>query len=126
MRNRRFPAVAVVAVTFWLCGCGTAAKKNAAAITGGDPDRGASSISRYGCGSCHAIPGISGAHGQVGPSLAGIANRIYVAGSLPNQPASLERWIENPQSVNEHTVMPNLGVPDHDAVDIAAYLYSLK
>jgi cytochrome c len=126
MRNRGLPAVAVLAVAFSLCDCGTAAKKNAAAITGGDFNRGASSLSRYGCGSCHAIPGISGAHGQVGPSLAGIANRMYVAGSLPNQPVNLESWIENPRSVNEHTAMPNLGVTARDAVDMAAYLYSLK
>jgi cytochrome c len=95
-------------------------------MTGGDPDRGAIAISRYGCGSCHTIPGIAGAHGQVGPPLAGVVNRVYIAGSLTNQPLNLERWMEDPHSVNEHTVMPNLGVSTSDATDIAAYLYSLK
>jgi cytochrome c len=109
-----------------LSACNAAARRNAAALTGGDPNRGAAYISRYGCGSCHAVPGIPGAHGLVGPSLAGIANRVYVAGSLPNQPANLEHWVQDPHSVNEKTVMPNLGVTSQDATDIAAYLYSLK
>jgi cytochrome c len=122
MRNSRWALLAVML----LSGCSTAAKKNAAAITGGDPDRGASGISRYGCGSCHAIPGIAGAHGLVGPSLAGIGNRLYIAGSLPNEPLNLVHWVQTPQSVNEKTVMPNLGVTRGDATDIAAYLYSLK
>jgi len=125
----KFALVAVVGALLAagiLAGCGAGNKRNAAAITGGDPDRGASQISRYGCGSCHTIPGISGAHGLTGPSLAGMANRIYVAGSLPNEPANLMHWVADPHSVNDKTAMPNLGVTPHDAADIAAYLYSLR
>jgi cytochrome c len=121
----RFAPIAVFAATL-LTGCGADAKKNAMAITGGDPSRGASRIASYGCGSCHAVPGIPGAHGLAGPSLAGLRGRLYVAGSLPNQPVNLERWVRDPRSVNENTVMPNLGVTPRDATDIAAYLYSLK
>jgi cytochrome c len=95
-------------------------------ITGGDPERGASSIYRYGCGSCHTIPGIPGAHGLVGPSLSGLGNRMYVAGILPNQPNNVVRWVHDPKSINEKTVMPNLGVTTSDATDITAFLYSLK
>jgi cytochrome c1 len=36
------------------------------------------------------------------------------------------RWIRNPKAVDEKTVMPNLGVTQGDAADIAGYLYSLK
>lgn len=123
MRSSRF---AVLALLISLCGCDTAATRTAAGMTGGDPSRGASSISKYGCGSCHTIPGIDGAHGMVGPPLAGIARRVYVAGVLPNQPVNLMRWIQNPKAVDEKTAMPNLGVTAQDATDIAAYLYSLK
>jgi cytochrome c1 len=49
-----------------------------------------------------------------------------VGGSLPNQPVNLVHWIRDPHSVNEKTVMPNLGVSVQDATDIAAYLYSLR
>jgi len=118
-------ASAVIVIELLVSGCAASAKKNAAAITGGDPDRGASSISKYGCGTCHIIPGIAGAHGLVGPPLAGLANRVYVA-NLPNAPENLTRWVQNPKSINETTAMPNVGVTPHDAVDIAAYLYSLK
>lgn len=94
------------------------------ALTGGDPARGSSAISRYGCGSCHTIPGIAGAHGLVGPSLEGLRSRVYIAGTLANNAENVERWIENPRLIDEHTVMPELGVSGPDATDIAAFLYS--
>jgi cytochrome c len=116
----------LVCLTAGCLGCGLSANERAAAMTGGDPGRGAASISKYGCGSCHQIPGVSGAHGQVGPSLQGVGSRMYVAGSLQNVPGNVERWIRDPHAVNPQTVMPNLGVSERDAVDITAYLYSLR
>lgn len=83
-------------------------------------------IQYYGCGSCHIIPGISGAAGLVGPPLSGIASRMYIAGVLQNTPQNMTRWIENPKSVDEKTVMPNLGVTQTDSADIASYLYTLQ
>ena len=100
--------------------------QTARATTGGNPQLGAAAIKRYGCGSCHMIPGISGAVGLVGPPLSGIGSRIYVAGVLQNTPDNLMRWIENPKAVDEKTVMPNLGVTRKDAADIAGYLYTLQ
>src|SRR5262245_26038287 len=50
----------------------------------------------YGCGSCHTIPGIQGAHALVGPSLAQVASRMYIAGVLPNTPTNILRWLQNP------------------------------
>jgi cytochrome c2 len=83
-------------------------------------------IQYYGCGSCHIIPGISGAAGLAGPPLSGIASRMYIAGVLQNTPQNMMRWIENPKAVDEKTVMPNLGVTQKDAADIAGYLYTLQ
>ncbi|MCU1325061.1 MAG: cytochrome c, class [Bryobacterales bacterium] len=94
-------------------------------VAGGDPARGAAHLSNYGCGSCHSIPGIRGAHGLVGPSLAGVGGRQYIAGMLPNEPAQLAHWIVDPHSVNPKTAMPNIGVTAKDAADISAYLYTL-
>jgi cytochrome c1 len=51
---------------------------------------------------------------------------MYLAGSLPNEPANMTHWVRDPHSVNAKTVMPNLGVTEKDATDVAAYLYSLK
>jgi len=83
-------------------------------------------ISRYGCGTCHIVPGIPGAVGRAGPSLAGMGSRIYIAGMLPNTPPNMIRWLENPQAINGKTVMPNMGVTEKDAAAIARYLYTLK
>ena len=96
------------------------------AITGGDPDRGREAIRRYGCGTCHAIAGVAGAEGRVGPPLTGIASRAYIAGVLPNEPGNMMRWIMNPQAVDSQTAMPMVGVTERDARHIAAYLYTLR
>ncbi|HMF78537.1 MAG TPA: c-type cytochrome [Bryobacteraceae bacterium] len=124
MRNSCFSNLPILAVALLLGSCH--GSRNKTATTGGDPGRGASAISQYGCGSCHTIPGIVGAHGLVGPSLAGLGSRMYIAGMLPNAPGNLVRWVKNPKSINEKTVMPNLGVTTRDAADIGAYLYSVK
>jgi mono/diheme cytochrome c family protein len=122
--------VVVVAVLVLACsGCAdkaAQAEQIAETTTGGSAARGLTAISRYGCGSCHTIPGVSGAFGRVGPPLAGIGSRFYVAGVLQNTPPNMIRWIENPPGIDEHTVMPNLHVTHQDAVDIAGYLYTLR
>jgi cytochrome c len=94
-------------------------------VPGGDAGRGARLISQYGCGACHVVPGVTGARGLVGPPLTSFAHRTYLAGSLPNTPANLVRWIQVPQSVRPGSAMPNLDVAEPDARDIAAYLYAL-
>jgi cytochrome c2 len=94
------------------------------AITGGWPERGRRSLEQYGCGSCHEIPGVARARGRVGPPLEGIALRGYLAGRLTNEPKNLVRWIRHPREVDPATAMPELGVSEPDARDMAAYLYT--
>ena len=94
--------------------------------TGGNVERGVAAINRYGCGTCHTISGVSGANGQVGPPLTGIASRVYIGGVLENRPENMLRWIQNPRAVDALTAMPALGVTEQDARDIASYLYTLK
>lgn len=94
-------------------------------VVGGNAARGARSIARYGCGSCHTIGGIPRAYGMVGPPLTGLRNRMYVAGILANNPENLQHWIRSPKELNPKTAMPQLGVSEHDAADIAAYIYSI-
>ena len=67
-----------------------------------------------------------GPDARVGPPLGDIASRMFIAGVLPNQPANMVRWIRNPQGVDSLTAMPNLGVSERDARDIAGYLYTLR
>jgi cytochrome c2 len=95
-------------------------------LTGGEPERGEHAIRRYGCGTCHTIPGIPGATANVGPPLDKLGVRGYLAGRLTNSPENLLRWIREPQSVDPKSAMPDMGVTERDGRDIAAYLYTLK
>ena len=94
-------------------------------VAGGDPARGKQAIVAYGCGSCHVIPGVPAADGRVGPPLADLAHRTFIAGRLRNEPEALVQWIRAPRAVDPGTAMPTLGVTDAHARDIAAYLYTL-
>jgi cytochrome c1 len=88
----------------------------------GDARRGVEAMGRHGCGACHQIPGVRGSRGVVGPSLAGFGERRFIAGALRNDTANLVRWIRDPQAIKPGTVMPNLGVSEGEARDIASHL----
>src|SRR4051794_18248731 len=90
------------------CGCNQANKQAAAAMTGGNPDRGKVEIQQYGCSSCHTIPGVPGADALVGPPLTQMASRGYIGGVLKNTPENMIRWLQNPPGVDPLTAMPNL------------------
>lgn len=117
---------AVLLLALLACDGGARRAHEAAVLTGGDPERGRSALRAYGCGSCHSIPGVRGANALVGPPLGGVAQRAYIAGVLPNTPNNLVQWIKAPRDVDPKTAMPNLGVADRDARDMAGYLYSLR
>jgi cytochrome c len=80
-------------------------------------------IAAYGCGSCHSIPGVAGADAMAAPPLDDFWERSYIAGRLPNTEANLVQWITDPQKVVPGNAMPDLGVTEAEARDIAAYLY---
>ena len=130
---RKSEAVKLVAACVFACALAALTscqqvelERKAEAMTGGSPQRGKAAISKYGCGTCHTIPGVRGASALVGPNLEQVASRMYVAGVLPNTPDNMIRWIQHPRDVDPLTAMPNLGVTDQDARDIAGYLYTLK
>jgi cytochrome c2 len=95
-------------------------------ITHGDSVAGKAAIRRYGCGGCHMISGIADAQGTVGPSLSGIGTRAELSGGLANTPDNMVRWLRDPQGVRPGSGMPNLGVGNREARDMAAYLYTLE
>jgi cytochrome c len=119
-----WPAAAVVLLAAPTA-CSTLSPPPPPEVPNGDPHRGAELISRYGCGSCHTVPGVTGANGLVGPPLTRFGSRSYIAGKLVNSGPNLQRWIENPQAVVPGNAMPDLGVTPTDAQDIAAYLFTL-
>lgn len=88
--------------------------------------RGAAVIQAVGCGSCHTVPGIRGAHGVVGPPLFFFGRRTMLAGQWPNTTENLVRWLVNPPALVPATAMPVLGLSDSQARDVAAYLQTLR
>jgi cytochrome c len=95
-------------------------------VVGADAARGPSLIVAFGCAACHTVPGVEAARGNVGPPLTRFGDRTYIAGMLRNTPANLVRWIRDPQGVVPGNAMPNMGVTEAEARDIAAYLYTLR
>jgi len=93
-------------------------------LTGGNPRVGQQLVARYGCAACHEIEGIAHADSQVGPSLKAIRDRGYIAGVVPNTTSNLIRWIQHPRAIDPKSAMPDLGVSETEARDIAAYLYN--
>jgi cytochrome c len=116
--NRYLPLIALALVI--------TCKRHETAPPAGDPSHGKQLIDQYGCATCHIIPGMSGPQGMIGPSLQHIASRPILARKLPNSPASMTQYIQNPQASDPENAMPNLGVKPDEARDITAYLQTLK
>ncbi len=99
--------------------------RRASAMTGGNPDHGRALAKEKGCAGCHDIPGVDGANGSVGPALSAFSHRVFIAGVLSNTPAHLHQWLLDPPAIDAKTAMPNVGLSDREATDIAAFLYTL-
>lgn len=121
-RARNLTAAAL-AVLLAACGGDDAAPRSHFA---GDPERGRLLLRQYGCASCHNIPGVATAGGNVGPPLAGVARRVYLGGVLPNTPENMSRWIRAPRQFDPLTAMPDMQVPEAEAQHMVAYLYGLR
>jgi mono/diheme cytochrome c family protein len=91
-----------------------------------DAERGVAAMQQYACTTCHTIPGMVGAAAHVGPPLAGIGDRKYLGGRLPNSPENMVKWIRHPREISPQSLMPDLGVTEEHARDMAAYLLTLK
>jgi cytochrome c2 len=113
-------SVIVLLVPLWSCA------EAPPGVLGGDPENGRLLLRQFACGSCHEIPGVAAAHGKVGPPLAGVADRVYLAGTLPNSPQTMAAFIRSPQMADPRTAMPDMGVGEDHARDMVAYLYTLK
>ena len=95
-------------------------------VPDGDAERGRRAMAELECGACHVIPGVPGARGHVGPTLAEYRRNVYVAGKHPNVPEVLIRFVRDAPSLAPDTAMPEIAMTDAQARDIAAYLYSLE
>jgi mono/diheme cytochrome c family protein len=94
-------------------------------IAAADAAIGRQLIAERGCGACHLVPGITAANGVVGPPLEAWSLHTYIAGKYPNRPEILVAWLLEPHALAPATAMPDLGLTEIEARNIAAYLYSL-
>ena len=80
-----------------------------------DVQKGQELVQQQPCLNCHSIRGKGG---KVGPDLSDVGTRL--------QPAFIYLWIENPQSFEPNTLMPNLGLNDEQLYPLTRYLMSLR
>jgi len=89
--------------------------------------RGGALFESAGCGACHAVRGTS-ANGNVGPDLTHFAaRRTLGAGILPNDAATLRRWIADADELKPGVRMPEYtALAPEDREALALYLESLR
>ena len=128
MRTRLWKlSVSVCVAAGMISGCKGGQKTHPYTVrTGGSADRGRATIVAYRCGECHTIPGVHDAKGVFGPPLVSLSRRTYIAGNFPNTPDNLVHWVMSPKSMKPKTAMPELGLSESQARDVAAYLYTLR
>lgn len=92
----------------------------------GNPENGRAVFLAKGCGGCHTLTQIPGAVGVAGPKLDNVTVRATIAGNaIPNTPQNMVRWLMDPASLKPGTAMPDLGLTQTEAQDLAALLYAL-
>jgi cytochrome c oxidase subunit II len=79
-----------------------------------------------GCINCHAVRGTV-ANGRFGPDLTHLMSRDTIAaGIAPNTPENLRKWIQDPDSIKEGSLMPAMKLNDDDLDALVAYLATLR
>lgn len=95
------------------------------------PENGGVAAAFTRCIGCHAINGSNVARGQVGPNLTNFGSRRTIAaGTLPNTPENLRRWLHSPEEVKPGNLMaqavPTGSIPPEQIDLLVEYLLSLK
>jgi cytochrome c oxidase subunit 2 len=81
------------------------------------------------CVACHTIgsspPGVAAPH--IAPDLTHLASRATLAaGAIENSPATLTRWIEDPDAIKPGSHMPNLHLSPAEVSYLVAYFEMLR
>ena len=78
------------------------------------------------CSSCHAIRGTP-ATSHVGPDLTHVGSRTSLAAlTIPNTPARLREWIQDPQRVKPGSSMPAVPLTSAQIASLVRYLEARK
>lgn len=89
--------------------------------------KGLEHFSAMACPSCHAILGVPGAGGAIGPDLTHLASRATLAsGTILNTPENLRRWLAEPDAIKPGSHMPNFHLDAHQLDALTAYLETLQ
>jgi cytochrome c oxidase subunit 2 len=79
------------------------------------------------CAGCHSLDAVNPMQGLIGPNLANVGARRYIAaGTLKNTDANLAKWIMDPQELKEGVAMLDMGLQEPQARALVAYLRSLS
>lgn len=98
----------------------------AAAVPAGAAAQRGLALLEYRCGLCHQVRGTA-AGARSAPDLTHLAARhTLAAGLLPNNPATLAGWIENPQALKPGSLMPNQNLSAQQLADVVSYLETLQ
>lgn len=109
-----------------LCSLGAMVFMAAGCAPANPDERGRQLLAQHHCGSCHVIPGVPAAQGQIAITLKAFGRRSYIAGRVPNTDENLARWLVEPAALVPGTAMPAMGVSPADAREMTAYLRSLR
>jgi cytochrome c oxidase subunit 2 len=78
------------------------------------------------CISCHRVAGTV-ATGRFGPDLTHVASRDTIgSGSIPNTPANLRTFVDDPAHFKPGALMPAMHLNDHDLDAVVKYLATLQ
>jgi cytochrome c oxidase subunit 2 len=81
---------------------------------------------RTACINCHTVAGTA-ANGRFGPDLTHLMSRDTIAsGAVPNTPANLRRWIQDPDTFKPGSKMPAMGLSDPQLDAVTQYLETLR
>ena len=88
--------------------------------------KGAEVFREKNCVNCHSIAGLM-TKGRVAPDLTHVGSRTTLAaGTIPNTPENLAKWLNNPQAVKKGALMPEIGLKPEQIKNLTAYLAGLK
>jgi cytochrome c oxidase subunit II len=77
------------------------------------------------CVNCHRVRGTA-AGGTYAPDLTHVMSRqTLAAGTLPNTPENLKRWVDDPQKIKPSCLMPAFGLSPTERHEILRYLLTL-
>jgi cytochrome c oxidase subunit 2 len=79
------------------------------------------------CAGCHSLDAVNPVKGLIGPNLANVGARRYIAaGTMRNTDENLKKWIMDPQEVKVGVGMIDMGLQEPQAAALVAYLRSLS